>query len=329
MILETTINNIEIKLTGEKEDIAYITKIFFGSAAVSQLLNKRVSIIKVNPHTVFVNGIELSLNDDGVVKKEGADYLICKDGNSYQLMQNRYGSVIGGEVIGGFHYGMSGEDFKPINNIGKKSAKKLAGIKANSIWDQYHRPTCDPKGMVYIPKLDIWVDIYLVSDRYEELGTSAASVNILAGYEHYGRKLPKGKADCKWQDFKDIGEKFGKRMLTEKEFQVAMYGVKENYSAGDLDNGITKHIPDFMSKYGIEQATGCQWIWSSDPYKDYEDRKKIFGGDRDSTVESGSRASGWSIYVWSTNWAVGCRYACNPLHPVKMSGNESLESFED
>ena len=37
----------------------------------------------------------------------------------------------------------------------------------------------------------------------------------------------------------------------------------------------------------------------------------LFGGHRDSTVESGSRASNWNITVWNTNWPVGSRYACN------------------
>lgn len=322
MILETNINNVDVKFTGSKEDIAYITKVFFGSMATAKVLTKKVSIVKANPHTVFVNGVELSLNDEGVVKKEGTDYLICKDENGYYIMQNRYNSIHSGDIVGGFHYGQCGEDFKAIKNIGKKHAKKLAGIKANTIWDQYHRPTCDPKGMAYVKVLDLWVDMYLVSDKYEEVGTSAAGYNILAGNEYYGRKLPKGKSECLWQDFKEIGDKFGKRMLTEKEFQVAMYGVKENHSAGDLDNGITKHIPDFMSKYGIEQAAGCQWIWSSEQYGDNEERKKLFGGYRAGPVESGSRASFWVGTVWSAGWFVGSRYACDPLHPVDMSESE-------
>lgn len=327
MILETTINNVEVKFTGDREDIAYISKVFFGSPIAAQAIKNKISIVKANAYTVFVNGVELSLNDEYIIKESGTDYLICRDGSSFKLFENKEGSVLSGEIIGGFHYGLCGESFDPINNIGKKHAKKLAGINAYSIWDQYHRPTCDPKGMVYVPKLDIWVDIYLLSDQYEEVGTSAAGYNILAGYERHGRKLPKDKTECKWQDFKEIGEKFGKRMLTEKEFQVAMYGVKENHSAGDLDNGITKHISDFMSKYGIEQATGCQWIWSSEQYGDNEERKKLFGGYRDITVESGSGCSGWSNTVWNTVWPIGCRYACNHLYPVKMSGSESLENF--
>ncbi len=322
MILETNINNVGVVLTGKWEEVAHFYNSFCKSMAVAKVLTKKVSIVKANPHTVFVDGLELSLNDEGVVKKEGTDYFICKDGNSFKLYELKDLLGASGDIVGGFHYGQCGEDFKAINNIGKKHAKKLAGIKANTIWDQYHRPTCDPKGMAYVKNLDLWVDMYLVSDKYEEVGTSAAGYNILAGYEHHGRKLPKDKTECKWQDFKEIGDKFGKRMLTEKEFQVAMYGVKENHSAGDLDNGITKHIPDFMSKYGIEQATGCQWIWSSEQYGDNIERKKIFGGPRDNTVESGSRASFWHFYVWYTNWSYGCRYACNPLHPVDMSESE-------
>lgn len=329
MILETTINDVEVKFTGNREDIAYISKVFFGSVVAAQAIKKRVSIVKANAHTVFVNGFELSLDDEYITKESGTDYLICRDGSAFKLFENKEDSVLSSEIIGGFHYGSCGEEFEPINNIGKKHAKKLAGINAYSIWDQYHRPTCDPKGMVYIPKLDIWEDIYILSDQYEEVGTSAAGFNILAGYEHHGRKLPKDKTECKWQDFKEIGEKFGKRMLTEREFQVSMYGVKENCSAGVIDNGITKHIPDFMSRYGIEQATGCQWIWSSENYKDYEDRKKVFGGYRDYTSDSGSRASAWSNVVWGSSWAIGCRFACDPLHPAKMSGSESLEKFED
>lgn len=334
MILETNINNVDVVLTGKWEEVAHFYNSFCKSMAAAKVLTKKVSIVKANPHTVFVNGVELSLNDEGVVKKEGTDYLIWNDGNSFFLCAetekisptnqvfNKEAAITRGDIVGGFHYGQCGEDFKAINNIGKKHAKKLAGIKANTIWDQYHRPACDPKGMAYVKALDLWVDMYLVSDKYEEVGTSAAGYNILAGYEHYGRKLPKDKTECKWQDFKEIGDKFGKRMLTEKEFQVAMYGVKENHSAGDLDNGITKHIPDFMSKYGIEQATGCQWIWSSEQYGDNIERKKIFGGGRDYTVESGSRSSAWINTVWNTHWHIGSRYACNPLHPVDMSESE-------
>lgn len=40
----------------------------------------------------------------------------------------------------------------------------------------------------------------------------------------------------------------------------------------------------------------------------------IFGGNRDETTNSGSRASNWNNTVWNTNWNIGCRYACNRIH---------------
>jgi hypothetical protein len=40
----------------------------------------------------------------------------------------------------------------------------------------------------------------------------------------------------------------------------------------------------------------------------------IFGGYRDVTTSSGSRASFWSNPVWCTYWFIGCRDACNRIH---------------
>lgn len=322
MILETQINDVDVKFKGDKEDIAYISKVFFGSIATAKAIGKKTSIVKANAHTVFVNGFELSLNDGDVEKKAGTDYLICKDGSKYKLFENKEDQELSGEIIGGFHYGMCGEDFEAINNISKKNAKKIAGINAYSIWTQQHRPICEPSGMVFIPKLRIWVDIYLVGNKYKEFGTSASGQNILAGGEHNGRKKPNGKEKVLWQDFKEIGESFGKRMLTKDEFQIAMFGVKENDSARSLDDGITKHIKDFMSKYGIEQATGVQWVWSSNQYDSNEERKVLLGGNRDYAVESGSRCSAWASCLWFTFWPVGCRYACDHLEPETMSESE-------
>ena len=89
--------------------------------------------------------------------------------------------------------------------------------------------------------------------------------------------------------------------------------VKEFASAREDDNGVTKHHPDFVSKYGIEQATGHNWVWSE---KIDDERAVILGGDRDDGVGAGSRASSWSVYVWNSLWYFGCRFACDSLNPV-------------
>ena len=100
-----------------------------------------------------------------------------------------------------------------------------------------------------------------------------------------------------------------------------MDGVKENDSARDLDDGTIKHIPDFTSKFGIEQATGVQWVWSSTKYgeQDEDDNRFLLGGSRDCGVYAGSRTSNWNDYVWNSYWYIGCRFACDHLMPVKSS----------
>jgi hypothetical protein len=91
-------------------------------------------------------------------------------------------------------------------------------------------------------------------------------------------------------------------MLTKDEFKIAMDGVKENVSAEKLDNGKIQHIDFLTSKFGIEQATGVQWVWSLDKYEDSTDKAVVLGGGRDGGVHAGSRASDWNNSVWVTDW---------------------------
>ena len=104
-------------------------------------------------------------------------------------------------------------------------------------------------------------------------------------------------------------------MPTKSEFQIAMNGVEENVSAGKEDDGTIKHIGFLTSKYGIEQATGVQWVWSADKYKDYNDSALVLGGDRGDGLVAGSRAVGWSFFSYCA-WDVGCRFACDNMNLV-------------
>jgi hypothetical protein len=276
-------------------------------------------IKKVNPHTIDVDGTRLSLNNlpkTNEFKKAGTDYYVLKDADDkYTIAQADAEEFDEYLVIGGFHYGLIPEDFQPRNNITQKQAKKIRGINAYSIWDKKHRPLCDPSGMVYIPKLKIWVDIYLTNSEHKEYGTSRAGKHIAAGSNNNGRKIPDGLKDLKGADIDAIANAHRKRLLTKDEFQVAMDGVKENVSARELDDGTTKHIPDFVSKYGIEQATGVQWVWSSTPYgeESEDDDRFILGGHRGDGANAGSRASHWNICVWYSYWFFGSRFACDNL----------------
>lgn len=284
-----------------------------------ELIEKCYSIKKHSPDEISLNGIVMKIPEN--IKKAGTDYFIYLDElQGYYYISD---TKLNDKLVGGFHYGLIPEDFEAINNISTKKAKKIAGINKYSIYHKYHRPNCDPRGVVYIPKLNIWLDDYLVDSEYDKFGYSRAGGNILAGYEANGRKLPDGCESFLYKDFEDMAKRFNKRMITKAEFQVAMHGVKENDSARDNCDGTIKFTPDFTSKYGIIQATGHQWIWSADKVKGYEnERAVVLGGYRDNEAYAGSRASSWGIYVWSSGWVVGCRFACDHMTPEQMSESE-------
>ena len=316
MKLTAKINNVDVKFTGNKDDVAYIAKFLFATQE-KEVKNKSVKksktlIAKIDATTIEIKGQRLSLNDKSINKVAGTDYYVYEQNGTYIISDNE--KIKNANKVGGFHYGLISEDFEAQNNIDAKHAKNIAGINKYSIWDEKHRPICDPKGMVYIKKANIWIDIYLCSSDYNNKGTSSAFGSILAGYKSEGRELPKDFDEFKYEDFKNIGDKFEKRMLTKDEFQIAMDGVKENVSAEKLDDGKIKHIDFLTSKFGIEQATGVQWVWSSDKYKDADDKAVILGGSRGSGVDAGSRASGWYYCVWGTSWHIGCRFACDPCN---------------
>ena len=275
-------------------------------------------IKKVGFSKVEIDNTILNVKDYKGIKP-GDDVVIFKTkdkGYKLALNMNIENKDTDYDIVGGFHYSLVPKDFIARNNISNKKAKKLRGINEFSIWTQEHRPTCSPKGMTYNPKKDAWIDIYMCNSEYEKVGTSAAGKNFLAGGNNYGRVNPHGSKDFLYEDFEKIAKKYGKRFITWDEFISSMKGVKEFASAGNDDNGITKHHPNFISKYGIEQATGHNWIWSE---KIDDELALILGGYRDYGVLAGSRASHWSNCVWYSAWSVGCRFACDSLNPVKKS----------
>lgn len=275
-------------------------------------------IKKVGFSKVEIDNTILNVKDYKDIKP-GDDVVIFKNkdrGYKLALNMNIENKDTDYDIVGGFHYSLVPKDFIARNNISNKKAKKLRGVNEFSIWTQEHRPTCSPKGMTYNPKKDAWIDIYMCNSEYEKVGTSAAGKNFLAGANFNGRVNPYAGEDFLYEDFEKIAKKYGKRFITWDEFISSMRGVKEFTSAGNDDNGITKHHPDFISKYGIEQATGHNWIWS----EKIDDKLAVMlGGSRGDGVDAGSRASDWGHSVWGSHWSVGCRFACDSLNPVKKS----------
>ena len=272
-----------------------------------QKSKKRIK--KIDATTFEVDGKTIHLFDG----EKGTDYRVFKGKYGNYIISNKKGCNENEELIGGFHYGLILDDFIGNENISKENTEKIRGINAYSIWDQTHRPACDPSGMVYIKKANIWFDIYLCNSNFTAKGTSVSSGSILAGYADEGRSVPDGFKNLKYSDFQKIGEDNSKRMPTKSEFQIAMDGVEENVSAEEEDDGSIKHIDFLTSKYGIEQATGVQWVWSADKYKDYKDRALILGGSRGSGFNAGSRAVRWPYFSHCV-WCIGCRFACDHMN---------------
>ena len=277
---------------------------------ITNSLRENSLIKKIDATTIQVDGVSISISG----AEKGIDYHVFKDKHGgYHVASKDIKIISDQELIGGFHYGLILDDFIGNENISKENTEKIRGINAYSIWDQTHRPACDPSGMVYIKKANIWFDIYLCNSNFTAKGTSVSSGSILAGYADEGRSVPDGFKNLKYSDFQKIGEDNSKRMPTKSEFQIAMDGVEENVSAEEEDDGSIKHIDFLTSKYGIEQATGVQWVWSADKYKDYKDRALILGGSRGSGFNAGSRAVRWPYFSHCV-WCIGCRFACDHMN---------------
>lgn len=303
--------------------------------------------------TVTGSAYTLSLNTTGVggldtgTKTAGTDYSVYALTTGEWIVSASKTAPSGyttanSRRVGGFHYGVIPEAFTAINNITSADATKIAGINSYSFWDLKFRPICDPSGMVHI--FGRWYDIYLCNTDHHTYGTSAAGKTIAGGVVSNGRNYPKiplfyggngtvTYGSFTWFEAAEIGKAYSKDLISYDEFVGIAYGVLEATSAGAADTGITQHLANYTSKFGICMATGCQWIWGKnvqgiggtswltgvtegrgDIYAPANTpTAAVFGGGRDSTSYSGSRASRWYNYVWDSLWHLGCRFACDHL----------------
>jgi hypothetical protein len=327
----------------------------FTKASVSTITIPIGTSVKAGANIITVSGAAytLSLNSVGVgaldtgAKAAGTDYYVyALEAGGFILSANATNptgyTTANSRKIGGFHYGVIPEAFTAINNITSAEAIDMRGIEKDSFWDLKWLPNNlnnDARGMRYA--LGMWVDVYPLNIDHHLHGTSAAGKTIAGGAVLNGRNFPKipykfggngttTYGTLTWFEAAEIGKAYGKRMLSYEEFVALTYGVLEASSAGAADTGVTQHLANYTSKFGLCMATGCQWIWGKDLIgpvgaawnTNTEGRGSIynasliaaiFGGHRDNTVESGSRSSAWNNYVWSTFWNFGCRYACDHL----------------
>jgi len=297
----------------------------------------------------LISDYTLSLNSNlvGSTKTAGTDYYVyAKSDATFYLSAND--SITTDRLIGGFHYGLVGETEAATGNKTEADMVKIRGINAYSFWDLKYRPTASPKGMINIGRR--WYDIYLLNSEHITNGTSKAGLFIAAGATTNGRAIPKipleygGNGTLTYGKFTwfqacEIAKAHNKQLISYAEFPTIAYGVTEGVSSStngyETVAGKIEHYPHLTSKYGIEQASGVQWIWGSDlangygttdfAWKDNTDGRGqiystsnsptavVLGGGRGGGVSAGSRASYWSVYVWDSDWAVGCRFACDHL----------------
>lgn len=270
-------------------------------------------------------------------------------GTDYFFSKTAIQTVADADTIGGFHYGLVPELEAPSGNKTEADMVAIRGINAYSIWTNWFRPVADPSGMVHIGGK--WYDIYLLNSEHITNGTSKAGATIAGGVvDANARAIPKiplefggdgtvtyGKFT--WFQASEIAKAHKKHLISYSEFGSIAYGVVENVSSSTTGEevviGKVEHYPSFLSKYGIEQATGVQYLWGADLMNGYgttafawsantDSRGQIYstsnsptavglGGYRSNGVYSGSRTSNWYFYVWNSSWSIGSRFACDHL----------------
>jgi hypothetical protein len=165
-------------------------------------------------------------------------------------------------LIGGFHtlcvtvgtgltYVIGGETKNhPLNGY-------VAGdILPYSVWCLNHRPFSESEGMVYIPSLDFWCDIYLQS------GSGANTKSAYQGAITRSRQYVDFVEDlfCVKKELLDDGE-FAAAMIGSNE-QTNVSGTSESGAisggAGGRNDTANRRM---ISVYGVEEGCGSLWQW--------------------------------------------------------------------
>ncbi len=324
-----------------------------------------VLFIKVNPHTLNIpigtiteftevtEAVSLDLDTADLVgstKIAGTDYYVySKADGTFYLSADK--TIIVDRLIGGFHYGLIPEDEALTGNKTEADMVNIRGINSYSFWDLKFKAIAGNDGMVLVGTK--WYDIYLLNSEHIDNGTSKANATIAAGATGYGRAIPKiplayggdntlTYGAFKWFHATEIGKSHGKELISWEEFMTIAYGVTEGKSSStdgyESVAGKVEHYSNLTSKFGIEQASGVEYIWGADlskredgagswknvlegrgqmySYGTYNQVAVLLGGGRGYGVNAGSRSSYWNNYVWYSSWDVGCRIACDHLKLV-------------
>ena len=186
--------------------------------------------------------------------------------------------------IGGFHC--------LCLSVGTISGHALSGYETGdilplSIWDLKHRAISENEGMVYIPEVGKWVDIYLAS--YD----GAKLVSQFGGITADGESSPNFHGE-------KFVEYFGlvkKQLPSRDDFMVFAKGSNEgtNISGSAVPNTTGGHVDTnsrrMISNYGLEDCCGALWQWTNDCPENYPG----------STWNASSTPYSMGGYAWQTN----------------------------
>jgi len=240
----------------------------------------KLTINSQNYQRTFIATTDMALNfalilDTGSIQN-GKDYYLymCPTQNGVEFKASLsktaplgYNAV---DVIcfGGFHTLCASAGSGMTYQMGDVSLQHplngyIAGdILPQSIWCLNHRPHSEPEGMVYIPTVDIWVDIYLQSGS----GFNTKSV--------FGGAITRSR---QYVDFVEDLLCVNKLLLDDGEFAAAMMGSNEQTNVG-ANNGqaasteaaatssgaggrVDTANRRMISIYGIEEGCGSLWQW--------------------------------------------------------------------
>lgn len=285
--------------------------------------------------------VTVSLNTDLLIpesKTAGTDYYVYakNDGTFYVSSNDSIGTD---RLIGGFHYGLTGEAEATSGTKTEADMVKLRGINEYSFWDLKYYANCKAgnKGMFIVDNK--CYDIYMGDVNYGIDFYSKANAQIAGGGTDYGRGYPKiplmfgGNGTTNYGKLTpfvafDLVNAAGKELISYQEFTKIAYGVQEGLAQPETIAGQTGHIGAVTSKYGMEQATGTQWIWSSSlgtsssgTWNNIADVRgqvnsdvivALLGGARaEPAGVPGSRCSAWNFGLTGSVWSSGFRGCCD------------------
>lgn len=262
----------------------------------------------------------------------GTDYAVwVKDDATIQATTSFTSAPSSGNwrKIGGFHYAPG--DGASANSGGNTTPQ----INAYSFWDLNFKPVCpDPRGMALVAN-SFWADIYLLGVDHITNGTSKYNVTIADGASPpkiptaFGGNGTNAYGEFNWWEAAEIMAAYGKELPRHLQFSALAYGVTENSSIG-TDQGSTIWNAAYVSKWGINQASGVMWQWGNEfgggaaaagwtnntigRGQTYQlPNAVILGGSWSEGANAGSRASAWFVSPSVSAYGIGARGVCDHL----------------